>query len=163
MAPLPRVRGRQPLRRRDLRPGPLQRRPIHPGEILREDFVPDYDLTVSGLAAALGVSRQSVNELLRKRRALSPEMALRLAQLFGNWRQSGGHAGFGKDDNAAPGGQPISSVFNLANSSSAHAATRPEIRVIWRPSGLKAICCRFRLQNLSVCCLFARWIATASR
>ena len=35
-------------------------------------------------AEALGVSRQSVNELLRTRRALSPEMALRLARLFGN-------------------------------------------------------------------------------
>lgn len=63
---------------------PLQRRPIHPGEILREDFMPDYALTVSGLATALGVSRQSVNELLRERRAVSPEMALRLATLFGN-------------------------------------------------------------------------------
>ena len=44
----------------------------------------DYDLTVAGLADALGVSRQTVNELLRERRALSPEMALRLSQLFGN-------------------------------------------------------------------------------
>ena len=62
----------------------MERRPTHPGEILREDFIPDYDLTVSGLARALGVSRQTVNELLRERRALSPEMALRLARLFGN-------------------------------------------------------------------------------
>ncbi len=62
----------------------LQRRPVHPGEILREDFMPDYDLSVSSLAAALGVSRQSVNELLRERRAVSPEMALRLSRLFGN-------------------------------------------------------------------------------
>ena len=62
----------------------LQRRPIHPGEILREDFMPDYDLSVSGLASALGVSRQSVNELTRERRAVSSEMALRLAKLFGN-------------------------------------------------------------------------------
>ncbi|OGT85631.1 MAG: addiction module antidote protein, HigA family [Gammaproteobacteria bacterium RIFCSPLOWO2_12_FULL_52_10] len=59
-------------------------RPIHPGEILREDFLPDYMLTVSSLAGALGVSRQSVNELLRENRALSPEMAIRLARLFGN-------------------------------------------------------------------------------
>ena len=59
-------------------------RPIHPGEMLREDFLPDYGLTVSGLAEALGVSRQTVNELLRERRAVSPEMALRLARLFGN-------------------------------------------------------------------------------
>jgi len=62
----------------------LQRRPVHPREILREDFMPDYGLTVSGLASALGVSRQSVNELLRERRAVSPEMALRLSTLFGN-------------------------------------------------------------------------------
>lgn len=59
-------------------------RPIHPGEMLREDFLPDYGLSVAGLAAALGVSRQTVNELLRERRAVSPGMALRLARLFGN-------------------------------------------------------------------------------
>jgi len=63
---------------------PLKRRPTHPGEVLREDFIPDYGLTVSSLANALGVSRQTVNELLRERRALSPEMALRLSALFGN-------------------------------------------------------------------------------
>jgi addiction module HigA family antidote len=62
----------------------MNRRPTHPGEMLREDFIPDYGLTVSGLAAAIGVSRQSVNELLRERRAVSPDMALRLARLFGN-------------------------------------------------------------------------------
>lgn len=62
----------------------MQRRPTHPGEMLREDFIPDYKLTVAGLAQALGVSRQSVNELLRERRAVSPEMALRLGRLFGN-------------------------------------------------------------------------------
>ena len=61
-----------------------KRRPTHPGEMLREDFLPDYELTVSGLAEAIGVSRQSVNELLRERRAVSPEMALRLSRLFGN-------------------------------------------------------------------------------
>ena len=59
-------------------------RPTHPGEMLREDFLPDYGLTASALAKSLGVSRQSVNELLRERRAVSPEMALRLARLFGN-------------------------------------------------------------------------------
>lgn len=62
----------------------MKRRPTHPGEMLREDFLPDYELTVSGLAKAIGVSRQTVNELLRERRAVSPEMALRLSRLFGN-------------------------------------------------------------------------------
>jgi addiction module HigA family antidote len=58
--------------------------PTHPGAMLREDFMPDYDLTVSNLAKAIGVSRQTVNELLRERRAVSPEMSLRLSHLFGN-------------------------------------------------------------------------------
>ena len=64
--------------------GKMVRRPTHPGEMLRADFLPDYELTVVGLAEALGVSRQSVNELLRGRRAVSPAMALRLSRLFGN-------------------------------------------------------------------------------
>ena len=46
--------------------------------------MPDYGLTVAGLAKAVGVARQSINELLRGRRAVSPEMALRLSRLFGN-------------------------------------------------------------------------------
>ena len=62
----------------------LTNRPTHPGEMLREDFLPDYGLPVAGLAAAAGVSRQSVNELLGGRRAVSPGMALRLGRLFGN-------------------------------------------------------------------------------
>src|SRR3972149_11189104 len=62
----------------------MKRRPTHPGEMLREDFLPDYGLSVSRLAEAVGVSRQSINELLRGRRAVSPEMSLRLARLFGN-------------------------------------------------------------------------------
>lgn len=61
----------------------LKRRPTHPGEMLREDFLPDFGLSTAELAKAAGVSRQSINELLRERRALSPEMALRLARLFG--------------------------------------------------------------------------------
>jgi antitoxin HigA-1 len=62
----------------------MTRRPTHPGEMLREDFLPDFGLSVAALADAAGVSRQSVNELLRGRRAVSPEMALRLSRLFGN-------------------------------------------------------------------------------
>lgn len=62
----------------------MKRRPTHPGEMLREDFMPDYGLTVAQLADAVGVSRQSINELLREKRALSPEMAIRLGRLFGN-------------------------------------------------------------------------------
>ena len=46
--------------------------------------MPDYELTSTKLAEALGVSRQTVNELLRERRVITPTMALRLSRLFGN-------------------------------------------------------------------------------
>jgi len=58
--------------------------PTHPGEMLREDFMPDFGLTTTMLAKALRTSRQTVNELLHERRAISPAMALRLSRLFGN-------------------------------------------------------------------------------
>ncbi|MFZ5570505.1 MAG: HigA family addiction module antitoxin [Thermodesulfobacteriota bacterium] len=59
-------------------------RPTHPGEMLREDFMPDYNLNTTSMANALGVSRQTINEILRERRSVSPAMALRLSRLFGN-------------------------------------------------------------------------------
>jgi addiction module HigA family antidote len=62
-------------------------RPIHPGEMLREDYLPDYGMTASSFATALGVSRQTVNELLNERRAITPVMALSLSRLFGNTPQ----------------------------------------------------------------------------
>lgn len=52
--------------------------------MLREDFLPDYGLSVSGLADAIGVLRRTVIELLRERRVVSPEIALGLSRLFGN-------------------------------------------------------------------------------
>ena len=52
--------------------------------MLREDFMPDYDLSATALASALGVSRQTIHELLREDRAITPLMALRLSRLFGN-------------------------------------------------------------------------------
>lgn len=58
--------------------------PTHPGEMLREDFMSDFNLNATSMAKALGVSRQTINELLRERRAVTPVMALRLSRLFGN-------------------------------------------------------------------------------
>jgi antitoxin HigA-1 len=63
---------------------PHQIPPTHPGEMLREDLMPDYGLSASALASALGVSRQTVHALLREERAVTPLMALRLSRLFGN-------------------------------------------------------------------------------
>jgi addiction module HigA family antidote len=58
--------------------------PTHPGAMLKEKFMPEYELTATSLADALGISRKSVSDLLNERRALTPVMALRLARLFGN-------------------------------------------------------------------------------
>lgn len=60
----------------------IARKPTHPGEMLREEFMPDYGLSVASLGRLLGVSRQSANDLVREKRSVSPEMALRLARVF---------------------------------------------------------------------------------
>lgn len=65
----------------------VSRKPTHPGEVLREEYMAELGLSVSGLASSLGVSRQTVNELINERRALSPDMALRLARYFGTSAQ----------------------------------------------------------------------------
>ncbi len=59
-----------------------KRAPTHPGAVLREDVLPALDMTQTELAQRLGVSRLSVSELLHERRALSPEMAVRLGALL---------------------------------------------------------------------------------
>jgi len=65
----------------------IGRRPTHPGEMLREEFMPDFGLSVAQLASKVGVSRQTINQLVSERRALSPAMALRLSRLFGTTPQ----------------------------------------------------------------------------
>lgn len=59
-----------------------KRRPTHPGELLRAEILPAAELTQSELAARLGVSPRTVSELLRERRALTPDLAHRLARVF---------------------------------------------------------------------------------
>ncbi len=65
----------------------VSRKPIHPGEFLREDYMPELGLSVAGLASELGVTRQTVNDIVREKRGLSPDMCLRLARLFGTTPQ----------------------------------------------------------------------------
>lgn len=65
----------------------ISRKPTHPGEMLREEFLPDYGLSIAKAAELLHVSRQSVNELARERRSVSADMAVRLARLFGTTPQ----------------------------------------------------------------------------
>ena len=58
-------------------------RPVHPGEILREEFLKPAGLTANALARALKVPAPRVNDIVRKRRGVSADTALRLARYFG--------------------------------------------------------------------------------
>jgi addiction module HigA family antidote len=58
--------------------------PPHPGEFIREDILPELEMTIKDLARHLGVSRVALSELVNERRAVSLEMAQRLGQAFGN-------------------------------------------------------------------------------
>lgn len=58
-------------------------RPVHPGEVLREDFLAPLGLSVNALALALGVPATRIHEIVKERRAVTADTALRLAQYFG--------------------------------------------------------------------------------
>ncbi len=57
-------------------------RPIHPGEVLREEFLGPLGMTAHALAQALRVPAPRVNDLVRERRSVTPDTALRLARYF---------------------------------------------------------------------------------
>lgn len=63
-------------------------RPIHPGEILREEFMLPMALSSNALAKAIGVTTARVNEIVRERRGITADTALRLARYFGTDAQS---------------------------------------------------------------------------
>ncbi len=55
----------------------------HPGRILREEFMEPLNLTASALAKSLQVPLPRVNDIVREKRAISPEMVVLLATYFG--------------------------------------------------------------------------------
>lgn len=62
---------------------PTKREPTHPGEMLREEFLIPMGISQRELADAIRVPYQRVNELVNKRRGVTPSTALRLAKTFG--------------------------------------------------------------------------------
>lgn len=58
-------------------------RPIHPGEILREDYLLPLNLSAHALAKAIGVTPARINEIVREKRGITADTALRLAKYFG--------------------------------------------------------------------------------
>ena len=58
--------------------------PAHPGEILREDILPALSMSKTAVAEALGISRQTLYDILNEKQPVTAEMAVRFGKLFGN-------------------------------------------------------------------------------
>lgn len=59
-------------------------RPVHPGELLREDVLPALGLPKTKIAGLLGISRQTLYDLLNEKQPITPPMALRIGKLCGD-------------------------------------------------------------------------------
>ena len=58
--------------------------PAHPGEILREDILPALSMSKTAMAEALGISRQTLYDILNEKQPVTAAMAVRFGKLFGN-------------------------------------------------------------------------------
>jgi antitoxin HigA-1 len=58
-------------------------RPVHPGEVLREDYLKPLEMSANALAEALKVPAPRINDIVRERRGISADSAMRLARYFG--------------------------------------------------------------------------------
>ncbi|MGE0873138.1 MAG: HigA family addiction module antitoxin [Burkholderiales bacterium] len=57
-------------------------RPVHPGEILREEYLAELGMSANALATVLKVPAPRINDIVRERRGISADTALRLARYF---------------------------------------------------------------------------------
>lgn len=62
-------------------------RAIHPGEILREEYLVPLEMSGHALSIELRVPASKINDILRGRRAVTPDTALRLSRFFGTTAQ----------------------------------------------------------------------------
>jgi antitoxin HigA-1 len=62
---------------------PTHREPTHPGEMLLEEFLKPMNISQKELSDAINVSYQRINEIINRRRGISPSTALRLSKYFG--------------------------------------------------------------------------------
>ena len=62
---------------------PTHRPPTHPGELLLEEFLEPLGMTQTELAARIDVSYPRINEIVKGKRGITPDTALRLSRLFG--------------------------------------------------------------------------------
>jgi addiction module HigA family antidote len=62
--------------------------PPHPGTVVLQECIKPLGLTITQAAAALGVTRNTLSELVNGNRGISPEMAVRLSKVFGGSEES---------------------------------------------------------------------------
>ncbi len=60
---------------------------VHPGEILREEFIKEQGLTITELAKGLHIARGNLSAVVNERAGISPELAVKLSEAFGNTAQ----------------------------------------------------------------------------
>lgn len=61
----------------------IMKNPPHPGGVVLRECIEPLGLTITDAATALGVTRNTLSELVNGKRGISPEMAVRLAKVFG--------------------------------------------------------------------------------
>ena len=61
----------------------MMKNPPHPGGVVLRQCIEPLGLTITGAADALGVTRNTLSELVNGKRGISPEMAVRLSKVFG--------------------------------------------------------------------------------
>ena len=62
--------------------------PPHPGGLVLRQCIEPLGLSITAAAAALGVTRTTLSELVNEKRGISPEMAVRLSKVFGGSAES---------------------------------------------------------------------------
>jgi addiction module HigA family antidote len=66
----------------------MMKNPPHPGTVVLEECIEPLELTITEAADALGVTRNTISELVNGKRGISPEMAVRLSKVFGGSAES---------------------------------------------------------------------------
>jgi addiction module HigA family antidote len=60
----------------------MKRKPTHPGKIIQKDYLKPLAITITEMAATLGISRKTLSKIINERGAVTPDMSLRLARAF---------------------------------------------------------------------------------
>lgn len=61
--------------------------PVHPGEILREEYILERKLTLTEVADGLGINIAELSDVVDEKKGISPELAVKLSEAFGNTTQ----------------------------------------------------------------------------